>query len=237
MSASAESEGEIDVFLSLFSEWYGIPPHWQRLADVKGQAFEDLWTNLWFAKGQLTAPLDARLRDKYASAFSYVEPYLSAGTPEPPACLPPLLKKTWTLGVIILCDQISRNIFRNSARAYATDLLARRLIRPFLEEFDTLPVPVRVSLVLVLVHSEDMADWGLAALADGGVSQDLIDAHLTRTKPQLENNCDFVLQSLRRISNNHRDRMRMFGRVPERNKFLGRESSEQELAYMKGMDG
>ena len=173
----------------------------------------------------------------YESAFSFVDPYRSAGTPEPPACLPPLLKKTWTLGVIILCDQISRNIFRNSARAYATDLLARRLIRPFLEEFDALPVPVRVSIVLVLVHSEDMADWGLAALADGGVSADLIDAYLTRTKPQLENNCDFVLQSLRRISNNHRDRMRMFGRVPERNKFLGRESSEQELAYMKGMNG
>jgi uncharacterized protein (DUF924 family) len=31
--------------------------------------------------------------------------------------------------------------------------------------------------------------------------------------------------------------MMMFGRVQERNKFLGRESSQQELAYMKGMDG
>jgi uncharacterized protein (DUF924 family) len=26
--------------------------------------------------------------------------------------------------------------------------------------------------------------------------------------------------------------MRLFGRVPERNRFLGRESTEQELAYM-----
>ena len=29
----------------------------------------------------------------------------------------------------------------------------------------------------------------------------------------------------------------MFGRLQERNKFLGRESSQQELAYMKRMDG
>ena len=74
-------------------------------------------------------------------------------------------------------------------------------------------------------------------MADGGVSSDLIAAYLARTKSQLENNCDFVFQSLRRISNNHRDRMTCFGRVPERNAWLGRDSSAQELAYIKAMDG
>ena len=62
---AAAADACTDVFLELFSEWYGIPPHWSRLADVKGQAFETLWTTLWFAKGQLTSPLDARLREKY----------------------------------------------------------------------------------------------------------------------------------------------------------------------------
>lgn len=234
--SSAVPEETPDVFLTLFSEWYGVPPHWRRLFDVKGQAFEDLWTTLWFAKGQLTAPLDARLRLKYSSAFCMVEPYCVCGAPAPPASLPPTFRKMWTIGVVILCDQISRNIFRGSARAYATDALARRLIAPLLEEFDSLPVAVRVSLVLVLIHSEDMADWPLAP-APGGGSVDVVAEHLARVKPQLENDCDFVFQSLRRIANNHRDRMRLFGRVPERNTFLGRQSSEQELAFMAAMDG
>jgi uncharacterized protein (DUF924 family) len=237
MAVSSEAEEAADVFIRLFSEWYGVPPHWRRLAEVKGQAFEHLWTNLWFAKGNLTAPLDARLRDKYLSAFDLVDPHRSSGVPVPPAGLPPSFKKMWTIGVIILCDQISRNVFRGSARAYATDALARRLIAPLLEEFGLLPVPVRVTIILVLIHSENMADWGLAAIASGQPPTDLIAAHLALVKPELENDCDFVFQSLRRISINHRDRMIMFGRVPERNAFLGRDSSEQEVAFMRAIDG
>lgn len=166
-----------------------------------------------------------------------VDPYRDSGAPEAPSGLPPSFKKMWNIGVIILCDQISRNVFRNSARAYSTDALARRLVAPLLEDFDSLPVPVRVTLVLVLLHSENLADWGLAPLADGGVSTDLIAEYVSRIKAPLENNCDFVFQSLRRISNNHRDRMRLFGRVPERNRWLGRDSSQEELAYIKAMDG
>ena len=149
--------------------------------------------------------------------------------------LPPTFQKMYTIGIIILCDQISRNVFRNSARAYATDKLARRLAAPLLEEFDALPVPVRASLILVLVHSEDPSDWGLAPLVGGAASADLVAIYLARAKPQLENDCDFVFQSLRRICNNHRERMREFGRVPERNKFLGRESTQQELAYIQAV--
>ena len=102
------------------------------------------------------------MREKYLSAFSLVDPYSVSGEPETPTSLPPALKKMWNIGVIILCDQIARNVFRNSARAYALEALARRLINPLLEEFDSLPVPVRVTLILVLIHSEDLADWGLA---------------------------------------------------------------------------
>jgi uncharacterized protein (DUF924 family) len=227
---------ETDVLLQLFSEWYGIPPHWKCLADVKGQAFEQLWTSLWFAKGQLTAPLDAHLREKYASAFSLVDPYRASGIPQPPETLPPLFRRMWSIAAIILCDQISRNVFRNSARAYATDLLARRLIAPFLLDFDLLPVPVCVSIVLVLIHSENSLDWGISPPPNQGTSFDLVAAYVERLKPRLENECDFVFQSLRRIAQNHRDRMQLFGRIPERNQFLGRESCEREIAYMKAME-
>jgi uncharacterized protein (DUF924 family) len=158
---------EADIFLALFSEWYGIAPHWSRFKGVKGEAFQTLWTTLWFAKGALTAPLDARLKQTYRVCFDVVEPFLAEGVPEAPSELPPPFKKIWLLGVMILCDQVSRNVFRNSARAYATDKLARRIAENFLGEFDALPVPVRVSLILVLVHSEDLEDWGLAPRPDG----------------------------------------------------------------------
>ena len=42
----------------------------------------------------------------------------------------------------------------------------------------------------------------------------------------------FVWQSLSAIAGNHRDRMRLFGRVCERNRILGRASTEAEIAYM-----
>ncbi len=104
---SAAPEEPPDIFLTLVSEWYGIhQPNWRRLFHVKGQAFENLWTTLWFAKGQLTVPLDERLRLKYLSAFQTVEPYCVLGAPAPPVTLPPLLAKIWTVGVVILCDQI-----------------------------------------------------------------------------------------------------------------------------------
>ena len=45
-----------------------------------------------------------------------------------------------------------------------------------------MPVPVRVTLILVLIHSEDLTDWGLSPYADGGVSSDLIAAYLSRTE-------------------------------------------------------
>jgi uncharacterized protein (DUF924 family) len=238
-SAAASAADDEDPFVSLFSLWYGIAPAWSRFESVKGEKFWQLWTQLWFAKGALQAPLDARLAAKYAPVFELVKPYFAAdgGLPQPPANLPPGSKegKLWIVGVMLLCDQLSRNCFRGSARAYEADLLARRIAGTLLPEFDTLPVPIRASLILVLVHSERLEDWGLAPRADGSPSEDLIAHFVDRVKGPLSNNCPEACLSLQGISNNHRDRMRLFGRVPERNKYLGRESTDQELAYIAQM--
>lgn len=219
-----------DLFLTLFAEWYGIAPVWSHFARVKNEAFENLWTQLWFAKGPLTAPLDARLSTKYHPAFKIVAPYIEVGVPVPPPGLRPQIAKMWLIGAMLLCDQISRNIFRNTPRAYETDKLARRIASLFLVEFDVLPVAVRVSLVLVLVHSEDPCDWGLQ---EG--SEDTVAALLARLEKPLLNDCAFVWESLRRIAGNHRDRMHLFGRVPDRNLWLGRKSTDQEVAYLEAM--
>jgi len=40
---------------------------------------------------------------------------------------------------------------------------------------------------------------------------------------------------LRGITESHRDRIAMFGRFPERNAILGRESTADEAAFMAGI--
>ena len=48
--------------------------------------------------------------------------------------------------------------------------------------------------------------------------------------------CDSgVARSMAKIAANHWERMSNFGRFPERNKWLGRESTAAELAYMGNM--
>lgn len=121
------------------------------------------------------------------------------------------MRLLWHIGLAILCDQVSRNAFRGTAAAYRFDGLARRIaeaqLRPI---FDKLPVAIRMSVVLIYVHSEDIADVA--------VVEDL----LARLRPALELLSPFVWSSLTAIASNHRDRMNQFGRVCERNVILGR---------------
>ena len=121
------------------------------------------------------------------------------------------MRLLWHLGLAILCDQVSRNAFRGTPAAYRFDGLARRIaeaqLRPI---FDKLPVAIRMSVVLIYVHSEDIADVA--------VVEDL----LAKLRPALEPLSPFVWSSLTAIASNHRDRMKQFGRVCERNVILER---------------
>lgn len=237
---------ELDMdakLLELFSLWYGTTPatSFRPFSHVTSERFQQLWTTLWFAKGALTAPLDAQLTAEYAGCFDAMAPFLALGAPAPPARLAPPVALMWTVGAMVLCDQLSRNIFRGSARAYATDALAMRLARTLLPRFDELPLPVRVSIVLVFVHSEEPADWGLGGKGDpkeeGKPAPPAPTAVslLAHVHAPLRDTCPFVLASLSAIVANHGDRMRLFGRVPERNGYLGRASTEQELVYVDAM--
>ena len=63
---------------------------------------------------------------------------------------------------MIVLDQFSRNMFRDSPRAFATDPLARRLARQAIERgFDSgLTGEERLFLYLPFEHSEDRAGPG-----------------------------------------------------------------------------
>ena len=118
------------------------------------------------------------------------------------------------LALLILLDQFPRNMFRNSARAFATDPQARAVTAAaLLRGFDAqVPANLRGFFYLPFEHSEDMADQerGLALYAAAGDADGLKWAKL------------------------HADIVRRFGRFPHRNAVLGRTTTPEEQAFLDG---
>jgi uncharacterized protein (DUF924 family) len=123
------------------------------------------------------------------------------------------------LALLILLDQMSRNLFRDRAEAFAADAKARAIARAAIaRRFDTQLTPIeRVFAYLPFQHSE--------AAADQDVSVQLCEA----LGPVEGAN---VAEYARR----HRDVIRRFGRFPHRNATLGRQSTPEELAYLAEPD-
>lgn len=121
-----------------------------------------------------------------------------------------------TLALLILLDQVPRNIFRNSAHSYATDSLARRIAEDGIAEgFDQqCETSLRLFFYLPYEHSE--------ALADQETSMRLFQALFDATGD--EETLKFAIL--------HRDIIRRFGRFPHRNIALGRTTTPEEQSYL-----
>ncbi|QDG75471.1 DUF924 family protein [Labrenzia sp. PHM005] len=117
------------------------------------------------------------------------------------------------LAVILLLDQCTRNVFRGSGRAFEADSKAVEIARAAVERgFDrAFPKEARVFFYLPFEHSEDMADQEL--------SVDLCKA--------------LGDMSYYHYALIHMDVIRRFGRFPHRNKVLGRQSTEAEIAFLE----
>lgn len=48
-------------------------------------------------------------------------------------------------------------------------------------------------------------------------------------------NYNIVTSTLNNIFNNHNDRIMMFDRIPERNRILGRKSTDREITYLNAI--
>ena len=126
------------------------------------------------------------------------------------------------LAAIIVLDQMSRNIFRGSPRAFAQDRLALHLCKEGLEqgEDEGLAEAERVFFYLSLEHSEalDDQDWSVAVFtALANTARDGFSDYVKTT-------LDYAHQ--------HRDAIRQFGRFPHRNKVVGRQSTPEELEWL-----
>jgi uncharacterized protein (DUF924 family) len=121
------------------------------------------------------------------------------------------------LALLLLLDQIPRNVFRGSAHAFATDGLARACASRAIDAgFDrAIAVPMRLFLYMPFEHSEDLADQHRAVelIAKMGDAGYLDYAH------------------------RHRDVIARFGRFPHRNAALGRMSTPEEQAWLDAGGG
>jgi uncharacterized protein (DUF924 family) len=119
-----------------------------------------------------------------------------------------------TLALILVLDQFPRNIFRNEARAFATDAAALELARRAVDRgVDARIDPaLRAFAYLPFMHSENLADQERCVA-------------LCRAAG-LTDNIDFAVE--------HADIIRRFGRFPHRNRVLGRATTPEEAAFLAG---
>ena len=117
------------------------------------------------------------------------------------------------LAEIIVLDQFSRNMFRDSAMAFAQDALALVLAQEAvsLGMDKTLPMQQRSFLYMPFMHSESLK---IHEVAVGLFGQD-----------GMEGNLDFELK--------HKVIIENFGRYPHRNSILGRQSTPAEVEFLK----
>lgn len=117
------------------------------------------------------------------------------------------------LAEIIMLDQFSRNVYRDTPRAFAQDALALVLAQELVasRQDRSLPEAQRVFAYMPYMHSE-------SALVHA-------QATVLFSQPGMENNLDFELR--------HKAIIDRFGRFPHRNTILGRTSSADEQAFLR----
>ncbi len=169
--------------------------------DVVRFWFEELAQDDWFKKSDAT---DEAIRGR----FLPVHGELMAQNGKLDSASPLAM-----LAGIIVLDQFSRNMFRGTPRAFASDTFALRLARvvvgPGLDKAMT--KDQRLFVYLPYEHSENAADQARSV----ELMNELEDAELTK----------YAIA--------HKAIIDRFGRFPHRNAILGRPSTEEEIAFLK----
>ncbi len=120
------------------------------------------------------------------------------------------------LALIVLLDQLSRNVFRGTAEAFAADPLALSLAHGLVEAgHDTAMTPFeRMFAYLPFEHAESLEEQDRSVRLFTGLISEL--------------GADTVDYAVR-----HRDTIRAYGRFPHRNASLGRANTPEEEIYLR----
>ena len=117
------------------------------------------------------------------------------------------------LAEVLVLDQFSRNVYRDTARAFAQDALAFLLAQELVASGQdrSLPLVQRSFAYMPYMHSESALVHAQAALLFA--------------QPGMEDTFRFELR--------HKEIIDRFGLYPHRNALLGRESSPEELDFFE----
>jgi uncharacterized protein (DUF924 family) len=160
----------------------------------------------WFAKDEA---FDRQIRERFGALIEQAlrgEHEDWAGEPRA------------ALAQILLLDQFTRNVFRGTARAFAGDAralaAASRMVGSRQDE--ALPPFMRSFVYLPYEHAEGLA------MQDEAVR---LFTRLMASAGDLQDLLDYALR--------HRAVIERFGRFPHRNEILGRQSTAEEIEFLK----
>jgi len=128
------------------------------------------------------------------------------------------------LAVLILLDQLRRNIYRGTAEAFRRDGRARYLMRDGVSRMMDLKLtPIeRLFFYMPLQHAESLDDQELAVDRFLQLEREVASAHRE------------IFAGFRKYAQKHRDIIARFGRFPHRNAILGRRDTPEEAAWLAG---
>ncbi|MEX6632247.1 DUF924 family protein [Hyphococcus lacteus] len=164
--------------------------------------FKETKPYLWFRRNDA---FDAQINDRFADHVAAAKAgHLDVWRAHP----------RYSLALIILLDQFSRNLFRDTPRAFAQDEQALDIARDAITRHHGKIADDKAKsfYYMPFMHAED--------LSVQIESVNLFKAQLPGTM-----NLPFAIE--------HYEIVRDFGRFPHRNKILGRESTPAEIAFLK----
>jgi uncharacterized protein (DUF924 family) len=128
------------------------------------------------------------------------------------------------LALVVLLDQLSRNMYRNQAAAFAQDARALAAATQAIDlGFDRRLQPdERTFMYMPLMHSEDLPAQERCVALFAAWTEDLDGADQQAVTGYLG------------YARQHRDIIQRFGRFPHRNAILGRRSTPEEEAFLAG---
>jgi uncharacterized protein (DUF924 family) len=174
-----------------------IEPAW--VGDVLQYWFGELGAAQWFSK---SAGVDGEIRARFLALHEHLvrSDGIDVAAPRP------------VLAAVIVLDQFSRNMFRGTPRAFASDAIARQLARKAVDGgFDaSMTHAERLFLYLPFEHSEDREDQALSVQLIGQLGH----------------------EGWTRYALAHQSIIDRFGRFPHRNSILGRTPAPGESALL-----
>ncbi len=169
--------------------------------------FEETAAQQWF---QSNPGFDAEIRERFGVTCEMAGDGLcNAWSVDADGCL----------ALVILLDQFPRHIYRGTPKSFATDESALIVAKQAVHKgFDQILEPVKRGFLYVpFQHSENFSDQERSVALYSAMEEENPAGHMYAMR--------------------HYEPIKRFNRFPHRNEILGRESTEEEIEFLKTHSG